>query len=289
MMAETAFLSAIADFLSAEAALAAATVGVAEPAANTDLPAVVLSLEEARRLGGGLGERSALITDGALHWTATIDLANPVLPEEPSFVLLSADRLQLILPHGGLRQADGGEGPLGPADLSVTVAGAPRTVVNAAPGPNEVRADPLIGLLTFGAALPPTGDVVANYVLGQWERRVTNIAGTLRLDARAAAASAVADLSVAAVDALLAAPRSGIGGLIKIALSDLSSVGAPDATLASSRGRSARFSFEYEHEVNRPDSSGGVIQRVPITSRLNVVTVDPSNGTLVTGVVTESD
>jgi hypothetical protein len=288
-MAESAFLTAIADFLRNDAGLPTAAIGVAEPAQNADLPAIVLSLEAVRRLGGGLGERSAMITDGALPWTATIDLANPVLPQEPSFVLLSADRRQLVLPHGGLRQADGGEGQLGAADLSVTVAGAPRTVVNGAPGPNEVRADPLVGQLTFGTPLPAAGVVVVKYVLGQWERRVTNIAGTLRLDARAAAAVAVADLSVGAVNALLAAPRVGVRGLIKIALSDLSSVGAPDGTLADSRGRSARFSFEYEHEVNRPDSSGGVIQRVPITSRLNVVTVDRSSGAIVTALVTESE
>jgi hypothetical protein len=289
--AETAFLDAIADFLGTGAGLspAPATVGAGEPAQNTDLPAVVLSLEEVHRLGAGLGERSAMITDGALPWTATIDLANPVLPEEPSFVLLSADRLTLILPHGGLRQADGGDGPLGPGDLSVTVAGGARTVVNHAPGPTEVRADPLIGQLTFGSALPATGKVVANYVLGQWERRVTEIAGTLRVFVRAGDAGTVATLSDAVVDALMGAPRVEVHGLRKIAVSDLSSIGVPDPTLAGSRGRSARFSFDYEHEINQPESSGGVIRRVPITSRLNVVAVDRITGAIVTGVVTETD
>lgn len=288
-MAETAFLTAIADFLGTDARLGSAKVGIVEPAAAGDLPAIVLSLEQVQRLGGGLGERSAMITDGALPWRATIDLANPVLPEEPSFNLLSLDRRQLILPHGGLRRADGSDGPLGAADLAVTVAGVPLTVVNAAPGPNEVRADALVGELTFGAALPLTGTVVAGYVLGQWERRVTNLAGTLRLDVRAASPTVVADLSAAAIDALLVAARTGMPGLGKISLSDLSSVGSVDTALAASRGRSARFSFEYEHEVNRPDSSGGVIRRIPITSRLEVVTVERAGGAIVTGLVTESD
>jgi hypothetical protein len=288
-MAETAFLTAVADFLDSDARLASAKIGIAEPAAAGDLPAIVLSLEELHRLGGGLGERSAMITDGALPWRATIDLANPVLPEEPSFLLLSADRRQLILPHGGLRRRDGSGGPLGAADLALTVAGAPRTVVNAAPGPNEVRADPLVGELTFGGGLPLTGTVVADYVLGQWERRVTNLAGTLRLDVRAASTAAVADLSAAAIDALLAAARKGLPGLSTISLSNLSSIGLADTALASSRGRSARFSFEYEHELNRPDSSGGVIRRIPITSQLEVLTVKQSSGTIVAGLVIESD
>lgn len=291
MTAETAFLDAVADFLATGAGLSPTpgSVGAGEPAQTADLPAVVLSLEEVHRLGAGLGERSATITDGALLWTAIIDLANPVLPEEPTFRLLSEDRLTLILPHGGLRQGDGGEGPLGPGDLSVTVGGTARTVVNTAPGPNEVRADPLIGQLTFGSPLPATGKVVANYVLGQWERRVTEIAGTLRVDVWAANATAVAGLSTTVVDALMAAPQVEIRGLRKIAVGDLTSICVPDATRVNARGRTARFSFDYEYEINRPDSSGGVIRRVPITSRLNVVTADRFTGVVATAVVTEID
>jgi len=267
-MAETEFLAAIADYLKNRAGLAPApqTIGVAEPVQGTDLPAVVLSLDSVQRLGSGLGERSALVTDGALPWTVTIDLANPVLPEEPTFRLLSDDKTQLILPHGGLRQLEGAEGPLGPSDLQVTVAGTPITVVNTPPGAGEVRADPAIGLLTFGSALPATGDVVVSYVLGQWERRVTQIAGVMRVDVRAASVTAAAELSAAVVSALSQATHATIKGLRKISVTSLSSVGLPDAQRADSRGRVALFSFDYEHEVNRPESSGGVIQRIPITS-----------------------
>jgi len=290
MTAESAFLVAVADFLATGAGLAPApaTVGMAEPAQGTDLPAIVLSLQQVARVGSGLGERSALITDGALLWTATIDLANPVLPEEPTFVLLSPDRRTLILPHGGLKQADGSDGPLGPVDLSVTVAGVARTVTNNAPGPNQVRADPLIGQLTFGSVLPATGNVVANYVLGQWERRVTEIAGTVRVDVCAAAANTTGDLSVAVVEALMQAQQMKIKGLRKIAVTDLSSIGVADATLANSRVRTALFSFDYEYEVNRPDSSGGVIQRVPITARLDVSIEEKITGNIVLNIVTDA-
>ncbi|MFM2069037.1 MAG: hypothetical protein RLZZ584_3946, partial [Pseudomonadota bacterium] len=252
-MAETAFLAALAAFLRNQAGLlpAPASVGVIDPVQNNDLPALVLALEKVQRQHPGLGERSELVSHGALPWQATIDLANPVLPEEPTFVLLSADRLSLILPHGGLRQADGSEGPLGPADLSVSVAGAPRTVVAGAPGPGQVQADAQIGLLRFGTALPASGLVRINYVLGQWERRVTPISGVLRLDVWAGNANDAATLSDTAVNALLAAPNAALASLHKLALTDLSCVGVPDLTRARARGRTARFGFVYEHVVDQ--------------------------------------
>jgi hypothetical protein len=287
MSAETAFLDAIAAHLEAQVALAGASVGAAEPAAAADLPAIVLSLEEVHRQGAGLGERASLITNGTLPVSARIDLANPVLPEEPSFRLLSEDRRTLVLPHGGWVKADGTSGPLSSADLQVTVAGAARTVVNAAPGATEVRPDPAVGTLLFGAALPASGTVQATYVLGQWERRVTPIAGVLRVHVRAANAAEVEPLSVAVIDALdplAALPR----GLRKIALSQVSSIGARVQELGNSRGRSLRLAFEYEHEIDRPDSSGGVIRRIPVLTRLASTTVEQASGAILTTTVTET-
>ncbi len=103
-MVANEFLRVISDYLQAGAALTPApkTVGIADPVGAADMPAVVLSLNRVRPLGNGLGERSALITDGALPVKAVIDLANPILPEEPSFRLLNPDRTELVLPHGGL-------------------------------------------------------------------------------------------------------------------------------------------------------------------------------------------
>jgi len=287
MTAEAGFLAALAGHLASRLALAEARVGATEPVVAGDLPAIVLSLPEVHRLGGGLGERAALVTEGALPVTARVDLANPVLPEEPGFRLLSDDRRTLVLPHGGWVKADGTEGPLASADLQVSVAGAARTVVNADPGANEVRPDPAAGTLLFGAALPAGGTVLATYVLGQWERRVTPIAGHLRVDVRAASAADVQALSAAVIDALDAAavlPR----GLRKIALGSVGSIGAPDAALAGSRGRTLLFGFDYEHEVNRPDSSGGVIRRIPVRTRLAATTVEPTSGAITTTVTTEA-
>ena len=266
MPPETAFLDLLASFLAGPALLnpVPALLGAAEPAAAADLPAVVLSLDEVHRLGAGLGERSLLITDGALSWQAAIDLAHPVLATDPGFRLLSPDRLTLVLPHGGLKQADGSDGPLGAADLGVRLGATVFSVVDAAPADGQVRADPLVGVLSFGAALPATGMLQVRYVLGQWERRVTPIAGRLRVDIYGADAAAAAMLSAAVLDALGAATGAEIRGLRKLALSQVGSIVATDPAHASARRRSAVMSFDYEHEIDRPDSSGGVIRSLRV-------------------------
>lgn len=295
MSAETAFLNALASRLSAAGLQPApALVGSALPVAVAELPALVLSLNELRRHGAGLGERASLIT-GALLVSARIDLANPVLPEEPSFNLLSADRLSLVLPHGGWVKDDGSDGLLSPADLQVSVAGVPRTVVNAAPLADQVRPDAGTGTLLFGAPLPAVGLVLATYRVGQWERRVQPIAGLLHIDVRAVSSADVAALSAALLDALdsetgqtSGRPTAHPPGLRKLAPLALGAVTLADPAQAGARGQALRFSFEYEHLIDRPDSSGGVIRRVPITSRLLASTIEPISGAVITTIVSET-
>jgi hypothetical protein len=264
-VAENAFLEAVAAYLNDAGLTPAPTaIGVVEPGAADELPIVVLSLETTARSGNGLGQRAALITDGALPVQASIDLANPRLPEEPTFSLLDTTRTVLTLPHGGLVRRDGSSGPLTGDDLTVVVAGVPRPVVAGAPAGNQVSADPLVGQLTFATPLPATGFVVASYVLGQWEQRLTRITGTLRADACAGAAADAGTLGGQVVDALLAPEaRTAIRRLQAIALTALSSVSAVAEPVALRR-RSARFAFTFEHELNRPESSGGLILRVPL-------------------------
>lgn len=285
-MAETAFLAAVQGYLqSALQNPAPALIGVAEPETVGQLPAVVLSLESTERAANGLGERSTLITDGALQWTVTIDLANPVLPEDPTFRLLDNARLRLILPHGGQVRQDASTGPLGPADLSVNVAGNDIAVVTGAPAPGQVRADPTVGQLTFGSALPAIGIVTVTYFLGQWEQRVIRFKGLLRADACGANADAGASVADAIVAALTSADaKTGITRLLRIELNALSSVGAPEQPTGLRR-RTARFSFDFESEDNRPDSSGGVISRVPINVKLSVAAANPVTGTVSASVV----
>ena len=270
-MVANEFLQVISEYLQGQAGLTPApkTVGIADPVGAAELPAVVLSLNRVRPLGNGLGERSALITDGALPVKAAIDLANPILPEEPSFRLLNPDRTELVLPHGGLVKADGTQGPLAPADLSIKVGGVSRQVVTGTPSANQVRADPLVGRLFFGSALPNNGNVEADYFLGQWEQRTSRIAGTLRVDVRDPDLARVRDLSTAVVDALQPPRSTAIKGLHGMTLVRLGSIQPPDSTLANSRARVALLTFEFELEINRPESSGGIILRIPVNDNID--------------------
>lgn len=287
MTAETAFLDALSSRLVAAGLQPApALVGSALPVAVAELPALVLSLDELRRQGAGLGERASLVI-GALPVTARIDLANPVLPEEPTFNLLSADRLRLVLPHGGWVKDDGSDGLLSPADLQVSVDNVARTVVNAAPLADQVRPDAGSGTLLFGAPLPAAGNVLATYRIGQWERRVQPIAGVLHIDVRAVSSADVAALSAALLDAL-DSDAGRPGGLRKLAPLALGAVALADPAQAGARGQALRFSFEYEHIIDRLDSSGGVIRRVPITSRLLASTIEPISGAVLTTIVSET-
>ena len=245
---------------------APALIGVVEPSVDTDLPALVISIEQTTRPANGLGERSTLITNGALAWQALIDLANPVLPSDPSFSLLSAGRMQLALPHGGLVRSDGSTGALRPGDIQVQVVGNPRTLVTAAPGPNEFTAEPLAGTLTFGQALPPNGTLRVNYFVGQWEQRVVSSNGVLRLSVVAANAAAVRDLSNSAMAALGEPPAISASTAPRLTISEIGSIGPADPPLAAARRRVVRFQFEFQQEINQPESSGGVIQRIPVQS-----------------------
>jgi hypothetical protein len=241
-------------------------VGVAEPSDATELPAVALSLINLERLGSGLGERSVLMT-GALSWAALIDLANPVLPGEPSFQLLSADRKTLRLPHGGLVRMNGTTGTPGVQDIHVMVNGQGRTLVSGAPGANAFQADLVSGTLIFGTALPAAGEVAVSYFVGQWEQRSMRLQGDLHAQVFAADVAAATNLSDSLVTAIEQAPAH-IAGLAVASVSELGTVGRTPQDAVNARQRLARFHFQYELEINTPDSSGGIIREVPVTAIL---------------------
>jgi len=274
MAVEISFLAAVKTFLDGRALSPSPKVAMAEPVVALDLPAVVLSLEQAVRPSVGLGDQGAVIRNGALAWSADIDLASPYLPDDPghTFSLLSGDRLQLTLPHGGLVHSDGTtDAPLAGADLAVTVAGTNRPVVSVAPTGLQVLPDAQTGILTFATALPGTGTAHATYFLGQWERRVERLNGVLRVDVLAATPGDAQALADGVLDALLdPAAKQGLPRLQAIALQSLTSIGPPETAAANGRRRQARFEFKFEHDVDRPESSGGVIQQIPLTANVGL-------------------
>lgn len=290
-MPEIAFLDAVRAYLAGPAGLSPGpgTVGFATPVQGSALPLLALSLGTVERLDIGLGGGTTEISEGALRVTSTLDLANPVLPGSDGFILLDATRRILILPHGGLIRADAVAGTLGPDDITVTVAGAARTLVAQNPGPAQYLLEPQIGVLTFGAALPPTGDLVAIYHLGIWQRTTTLVRGGLDLGIWDTDLARLANLSGAVVRALLAAPGGSLPGLQKINLTSLGEVGAPQEDQPRARERRASFNFQYEHIIDAPVSSGGIIRRIPVTSRLAAFIRDPATGALVETVETETE
>ncbi|HEY8210998.1 MAG TPA: hypothetical protein VIG99_26125 [Myxococcaceae bacterium] len=274
MAVEISFLSALKAFLDGLALSPSPNVAMAEPVAAQDLPAVVLSLEQAARPSVGLGDQGATIRNGALAWSAQIDLAQPFLPDDPghTFSLVSGNRLQLTLPHGGLVHQDGTtDTPLTGTDLTVNVAGANRPVVAGAPIGMQVQPNAGTGVLTFALALPGSGMANVAYFLGQWERRVERLNGVLRLDvlaANPADAQAVADGVLGAL--LDPAAKQGVPRLQSISLQSLTSIGPPETAAANGRRRQARLAFQYEHDVDRPESAGGVIQQIPFTANVGL-------------------
>jgi hypothetical protein len=150
-----------------------------------------------------------------------------------------------------------------------------------------VACDPLVGRLTFGDDLPLIGIVEVHYNVGRWERRTETIDGDLRIDVCAGGAADAVALSDAVVVALLApAAERDVSRLLRMEVAAVGSIGAAEQAAAGARRRILRFGFRYERLIDRADSSGGIIQRVPTITRLPVATVD-RDGVITEVVVTE--
>ena len=98
-------------------------------------------------------------------------------------------------------------------------------------------------------------------------------------------------LGIASCTLHTASPESGgsLPGLQKINVTSLGEVGAPQVDQPRARERRASFSFQYEHIVDAPVSSGGIIRRIPVTSRLAAFLRDPATGALVETVESETE
>jgi hypothetical protein len=180
--------------------------------------------------------------------------------------------------------SDPGALPLGPSDITVSVGGAARAVVATTPVGNEVQANAQTGVLTFGTALPAAGIVLVTYFLGQWEQRTERIDGVLRIDTCAATADDARALSDAVLRELLSPrARTQVARLHAIAVASVSSIATADRPPALAlRRRTARFAFRFEAEINRPESSGGIIRQIEAKSRMG-------DGQRPPGVVPDSD
>ena len=277
-MAARALITALQGYLSGAPDLAPspATIGVVEPRQNTDLPAVVMALDELVAPAPGLGERATVVRDGALPWQSIIELDDPVLPGAEPLQLLSPDRRVLTLPHGGLVDRAGQPGTLDGSSLAVRLDGVSLTVVPGTPAAGEVQAQGAVGLLTFGSALPATGTLSVDYFIGQWERRVARLAGSLQVDVTATSGPDCRDLGDTLVGALQRAPAS-VTGLHELSMSALGAVGLAQVNGSDASHRQQRWRFDFEHIVDQPESSGGVIQRIRLRSRADDAPLEQEN------------
>jgi hypothetical protein len=268
-MAVTALIAAIADRLGPGLPNGTA-VGPLQPIAVGDLPAVVVSLLEVTPTMPAVGRTPAPVRVGALEVERSIDLADPVLhfPGE-DVPLLSSDRRLLQLPHGGIVRADGSDVlPFAAVDLGVTLDATTFTPVNAPPGPTECRPDPVIGAVTFGAALPSTGTLEVRYFVGEWEVAVERYAGVVTVEAFAASPADATDLSDQVVD-LLSRPTDVVG----VRRLDPNAVGAVvPAGFGTAARRALTYRFDYEHEVATIRTSGGPIRSVAVASESDATT-----------------
>ena len=74
-----------------------------------------------------------------------------------------------------------------------------------------------------------------------------------------------------AADVLAALGDSGpspLPGISQFTVAEIGSIGAADPPIPDARRRIVRFRFEFEQEINVPDSSGGIIQRIPVQAVL---------------------
>jgi hypothetical protein len=240
-------------------------IGVIEPHATADLPALVVSIEQNVRLGNGLGERSILMTRGALPGRPRS--ISRALPADRAIVLASQRPIETSDPAAWrVGPSDGSNGALTAVDLTVTVDAAPRTLAQARPRPASSRRI-RSGSLVFGDA-PAHRDGAGGLLFGQWEQRVVRGQGTLRLAVFAEDGATVRDLSNKVLAALGDSGPSPLPGLSQFTVAEIGSIGAADPPIPDARRRIVRFRFEFEQEINVPDSSGGIIQRIPVQAVL---------------------
>ena len=246
---------------------APALVGGTYPEAKTDLPAVVLSVSQARQQLRGIGRLPAPSATGALSVTSTVDLANPVATFPDAVVpLLSNDRRTLTLPHGPLVAADGTTTTFGPPDLHVTLGATTFAVVTTAPAAGQVQPDPDLGVLRFGSALAATGTLTARYFVGEWEVRTERYQGTLLVEAFAKDVAGADTLSRAVERALLEPASGGPAGLNEIEPTSWLAVDGAGTARASALGRALAFTFDYELVEPHLGGGGGLISTVSVAS-----------------------
>ena len=270
MIAAIALINALQNHLeTANLSPTPGTVGIVETTSTDDLPAIVMSMRDLVVPSVGLGEHRSEAR-GALAANSVTDLADPLLPGT-DFNLLSSDRLGLTLFHGGLVDMEGSDTPLGADDIQVRLNATGFDVVPAPPANGEVSVNAATGQLVFADPLPASGTVSADYFLGHWERRVEQLAGILNVLIITADDADAQQLSNAVMLAMAQTPDS-VNGLRNLSLHSADAVNAypTDPSVRPRQIRRQRllsWAFDFEHIIDQPESSGGIIHRINLLSQ----------------------
>jgi hypothetical protein len=264
-------LAAVVDAFSAHLAAAMedppASIGGARATRLPDLPTVTLSIQKVERKLVALGATPAQSRTGSLPVSSEFDLADPTVtfPDGETVNLLSIDRLSLHFPYGPVVSADGAEvDALAPEDLTVSIDGSPLSVVPPTPGPGGVSGIPDLGEVRFGTPVPPSGQLVVAFFIGEWEVRTTRYQGELVVEA-AAEGVAASDLSRDVESTLLAADASTLPGLRALRPLAIGPI-VPAPGIAQGRVRELAYAFDFELEEPRLGTGGGVIEEVAVES-----------------------
>jgi hypothetical protein len=282
-------LSRVANHLATTMKNPPARIGGVAPAGSTDVPALVLSISDARLVPAGIGDvpgagnaPAANVRRPVLVET-TISLADPVIHDPGGDVPLLLDGGTLLrLPHSGLVHRDGTAPPpaLTADDIKLTLASGDLTLVGGAPQPGQFRIDRVAaealeygelenaGVLRLGAA--PTGtNLVARYYLAEYERSVIRCSGQLAIDVVGASTTAVEDLSAAVAAVMRRGPIGAADTAYVLAPSSWSAIGVPEPALGNARRRTLTFRFDLELADIRLPGGGGVISRIDVKTEMD--------------------
>lgn len=264
-------IDALIAYLGSEVPTPLTELGGVRPTDALQLPAVVLSVGSARARLAGIGNMPRVLaaTDGgtALPVSSTIDLADPVLRfTDDSVELLSSDRRVLQMPHSPLVTQSGGEPPIPASDLTISVAGAPISLVTGTPTAGEASVQPAAATLTFGEPLPPTGELALTYYIGRWDVRARRFDGELTLEVVAATAAEVDGISREVAAVLEPERATAVTGVLRLSPLSWGAVGPVSAGLPTALSQALRYRVEYEHQEPIIPTGGGLIATVAVDS-----------------------
>jgi hypothetical protein len=262
MNALSNLIEALEDHLNSELAVPSLTVGVEEPFRVGDLPAITISLAQLVNPSRGLGAHRQ-VQRGALAARTEVNLSDPVLPDDATVVVLSPDRLTLTLFHGSLVDAEGSATPLQGSDIQVERNGVAFTLVSESPTAGEFTVNSAVGQLIFGEALPADGLLEAEYFIGQWERQIHQLRGSIVFDSVDRQSADAKSLSDSVYVALLNQEIEGLRELEVVSMGPVTRFGTTQPRMQI---RTQEWEFDYETIVELPDASGGIIDRVRLLS-----------------------